>query len=47
MHRISPPPVRFVLTTTVMAAAGMLSALIDSTLGWEYLARELLVRLAY
>jgi hypothetical protein len=52
MHRVSSrpagsSPAGFVLTATLISTAGMLSALIDGTLGWENLALELLNRLAH
>ncbi|MBY0271368.1 MAG: hypothetical protein K2X06_15995 [Burkholderiales bacterium] len=47
MHRVSPRPAGFALTATGISAVGLLSALIDGTLGWEYLAQELLLRLAH
>jgi hypothetical protein len=52
MHRAAsrqalPRPAGFALTASVIFAVGLLSALIDGTLGWEYLAREMLVRLAH
>lgn len=46
MHRASSQSAGFALTVTGMSVIGLLSAVIDSTLGWEYLARELLIRLA-
>ena len=47
MNRAAQGPGGFVLTATVICAVGLLSALIDGTLGWEYLARELLDRLSH
>jgi hypothetical protein len=40
-------PAGFALTATVLFAAGLLSALIDGTLGWAYLAQELLERISH
>jgi hypothetical protein len=47
MRCASPRPTGFALTATVIFAAGLLSALIDGTLGWEYLAQEFLLRLPH
>lgn len=47
MQRASTGPAGFALTVTLIVAVGLLSALVDGTLGWEYLARELVVRLAH
>lgn len=47
MHRASPGPAGFALTLTLIVAVGLFSALVDGTLGWEYLARALVVRLAH
>jgi hypothetical protein len=47
MHRASPRPAGFALTAAVLFAVGLLSALIDGTLGWEYLAQELLERISH
>lgn len=47
MHRASLQPTGFALTASVIFAAGLLSALVDGTLGWEYLAREMLARLTH
>lgn len=47
MHRASSRPAGFALTATVIFAVGLLSALVDGTLGWEYLAQELLDRLSH
>lgn len=45
MHRASSQSAGFALAAMGIFAIGLLSAVVDSTLGWEYLARELLVRL--
>jgi hypothetical protein len=47
MHRTSPRPAGFVLTATGIFVIGLLSALVDGTLGWEYLAQEFLLRLPH
>lgn len=47
MHRASPRPAGFALTATLIFAVGLLSALVDGTLGWEYLVQELLGRLPH
>jgi hypothetical protein len=46
-RQVSPRPAGFALTATVISAIGLLSALIDGTLGWEHLAQELLDRLSH
>lgn len=47
LHRASPRPAGFALTAMLISAVGLLSAVVDGTLGWEYLAQELLFRLAH
>lgn len=52
MHRASSSPAGsspagFLLTETLISTVGLLSALIDDTLGWEYLALQLLNRLSH
>lgn len=47
MQRTSPRPAGFALTAALIFAVGLLSALVDGTLGWEYLAQELLDRLSH
>ncbi|MBX3650995.1 MAG: hypothetical protein KF771_06440 [Burkholderiales bacterium] len=39
------PPAAFGGAMAALAAAGLFSALIDGTLGWEYLVREMLRQL--
>jgi hypothetical protein len=46
-RQASPQPAGFALTAAIIFAVGLLSALVDSTLGWEYLAQELLNRLSH
>ncbi len=46
MKRAAARTAGFALSTTVISMIGLLSALIDNTLGWEHLAQEILIRLA-
>jgi len=46
-HRASSKPAGFVLTAAGIFAIGLLSALVDGTLGWEYLAQEFLLRMPH
>lgn len=43
--RIEPPPAIFGGTMIALSVAGLFSALIDGTLGWEFLVHEVLRRL--
>jgi hypothetical protein len=46
MHRPRPGSNGFPLTISGITIAGLLSALVDGTLGWEQLAHTLLNRIA-